>query len=118
MTITFSDKPSRYYKTSIIKHHPDLPSWKIPATRMMIPVKKASSVAMSLLPSMPYSCVIIAMMAVGPIVTARDEPKMQYTKQPTNELYKPYWKRRQRFVRNRVAGDFEGFDNKLQGCWC
>ena len=94
MTITISHKPSRYYKPPVIAHPPNSPSWKMPATRMMIPVKKASSVAMSLLPSMPYSCVIIAMMAVGPIVTARDEPKMQYTKQPTNELYKPYWKRR------------------------
>lgn len=67
-----------------------LPKLQMPEARMMMPLRKQRSTAKSGPPSPEYSWVMMAMMAVGPMVMSLQLPRSVYTKQPMNAEYRPY----------------------------
>lgn len=59
---------------------------------MMHPFKKAISIAMSAPYVATNGWIMVAIMAVGPIVMFSHEPKMTYINDAINAAYSPYYK--------------------------
>lgn len=66
------------------------PKLSMPSNRVITPERNASNTANSGDRPEVCGCVIIAIIAVGPIVAALQLPKNMYTKHPMKPEYKPY----------------------------